>query len=62
MYYFVVCNFVYFIFELAQEQTNFSLPTITLKALIEIKKKKRANLPTADSHLSHFSRIQLCNM
>jgi hypothetical protein len=36
MYYFVVCNFVYFIFELAQEQTNFSLPTITLKALIEI--------------------------
>jgi hypothetical protein len=36
MYYFVVRNFAYFIFELAQDETNFSLPTITLKALIEI--------------------------
>jgi hypothetical protein len=63
MYYFVVCNFVYFIFELAQEQTNFSLPTITLKALIEIKKKNEQIflLPIRTCHIFHVFSYVICN-
>jgi hypothetical protein len=60
MYYFV--NFAYFIFELAQDETNFSLPTITLKALIEIKKIEQIFLlPIRTCHIFHVFSYVICN-